>query len=170
MCPSQGFTQARTICTSDFRARGQQCLTPRRAFHSQFDYLSQHPHPGHVHQYGATHFDMSAMNNALPPQRAQMDSSVLSPALVYQMQHAAQYNNDPRHQQLDPTALRAQSRQFFPQQYQAPRAPAQFPTQQQYPRMDMLNHGASAPQYSPLDSWFGTASVPLSAGTETNSE
>ncbi|TKA75178.1 hypothetical protein B0A55_05180 [Friedmanniomyces simplex] len=144
--------------------------TEHQPFHSQFDYV-MHPQQtglcGPV-QYGAP-FDMSAMGKALPPrpqygegqnvQRHQYGESpnVLSPASVYQMQHAAQYAG----QRGQPP---------FPQQYHP--GHTQMPVMQRGPSMgvlpppyhspvDMYGYALSVPQHSPIGTRFSPPAFPM---------
>jgi len=144
-------------------------LTKCRPFHSQFDYVMQPRQagpPGPM-QFGA--FDMSAMGKALPgrpqyggdpnvqwPQYGE-NPSVLSPASVYQMQHAAQYagtgGQGPFPQQYHP----GHSQMPMPQNG----SPIGVSSHSYHSPIDMYGYGASGPQHFQMGARFTPPSFPM---------
>ncbi|KAK1071227.1 hypothetical protein LTR74_003608 [Friedmanniomyces endolithicus] len=138
-------------------------------FHSQFDYVMQPRQagpPGPM-QFGG--FDMSAMGKALPGrlqyggdpnvQRPQYGESpnILSPASVYQMQHAAQYagpgGQAPFPQQYHP----GHSQMSMPQQG----SPNGASPHSYHSPIDMYGYGASVPQHFQMGARFTPPSFPM---------
>ncbi|KAK5133666.1 hypothetical protein LTR08_007520 [Meristemomyces frigidus] len=120
------------------------------------------PQPGHMDMLQRPLYETNA-------------PAVFSPASVYQMHNAAQYQPH-LSPHIDPNMLRAHP-QLLAQQYQS--VPAQHPMAlrqpgmmpqpgTQYSRPDMYAYGQGAPQYSPIDPRFGTQAFPMGGAMQSD--